>query len=170
MTDNLRDRIAAVQKAHVFCLVKCSCGYQIDSIHPSSPDWKTDAECDWADHVADALFLDPALQRQVMRALLPDERMPTMTVHNHGTEEGKGLACRESMVNGELKGECMSESQSPAVLGGVPMGDKYEKPRIRLWDNNFNLISDSHYCLRCGNVHPPGKCLRDNNDDGDDAA
>ena len=53
---------------------------------------------------------------------------------------------------------------------GVPMGDKYEKPRIRLWDNNFNLISDSHYCLRCGNVHPPGKCLRDNNDDGDDAA
>ena len=53
---NLRDRIAAVQKAHIFCLVECSCGYQIDSIHPSSPDWKTDAECDWADHVADAVI------------------------------------------------------------------------------------------------------------------
>jgi hypothetical protein len=33
-----------------------------------------------------------------------------MPVHNHGTEEGKGLACRERMVNGELKGECMSDS------------------------------------------------------------
>ena len=56
MTDSLRDRIAAVQKAHIFGLVECSCGYQIDSIHPSSPDWKTDAECDWADHVADAVI------------------------------------------------------------------------------------------------------------------
>ena len=32
-----------------------------------------------------------------------------MTVHNHGTEEGKGLSCRERIVNGELKGECMIE-------------------------------------------------------------
>lgn len=33
-----------------------------------------------------------------------------MPVHNHGTEEGKGLACRELMVNGELlKGECLRQ-------------------------------------------------------------
>ena len=43
-----------------------------------------------------------------------------MTVHNHGTEEGKGLACRESVVNGELKGECMTDdlrARIAAVLG-----------------------------------------------------
>jgi hypothetical protein len=65
VTDTLRDRIAAVQKAHIFCLVECSCGYQIDSIHPSSPDWKTDAECDWADHVADAVIAQLGLRCEV---------------------------------------------------------------------------------------------------------
>ena len=30
-----------------------------------------------------------------------------MAVHNHGTEEGEGLACREVLVNGELKGACL---------------------------------------------------------------
>lgn len=53
---DLRTRIAAIQRAHVFCIVECSCGYDIDSIHPSSPDWKTDAEADWADHVAGAVI------------------------------------------------------------------------------------------------------------------
>lgn len=28
-------------------------------------------------------------------------------VHNHGTEEGEGLACRETVVDGKLKGECL---------------------------------------------------------------
>jgi len=32
-----------------------------------------------------------------------------MPVHNHGTEEGEGLACRELWVNGELKGACLRE-------------------------------------------------------------
>ena len=31
-----------------------------------------------------------------------------MTVHNHGTEEGKGLACHEQMIDGKLRGECMT--------------------------------------------------------------
>lgn len=30
-----------------------------------------------------------------------------MAVHNHGSEEGSGLSCREVLVNGELKGECL---------------------------------------------------------------
>ena len=48
-----------------------------------------------------------------------------MAVHNHGTEEGKGLACRESMVSGELKGECMSESQNPTGLDvGLTLRDR----------------------------------------------
>lgn len=31
-----------------------------------------------------------------------------MEVHNHGTEEGRGLACRESKIGGKLVGECMN--------------------------------------------------------------
>lgn len=31
-----------------------------------------------------------------------------MTVHNHGPDEHAGLACREFLVNGELKGECIT--------------------------------------------------------------
>ena len=34
---------------------------------------------------------------------------PDSFVHDHGTEEGKGLSCRERMINGKLKGECMTE-------------------------------------------------------------
>lgn len=34
-------------------------------------------------------------------------------VHNHGTEEGEGLACREVLVDGELKGACL---RSDAVI------------------------------------------------------
>ena len=34
-----------------------------------------------------------------------------MPVHNHGTEEGKGLACRETLVNGKLKGECLRQPE-----------------------------------------------------------
>ena len=30
-----------------------------------------------------------------------------MTVHNHGAEEGPGLACREAIIDGELVGACM---------------------------------------------------------------
>lgn len=30
-----------------------------------------------------------------------------MTVHNHGTDEGPGLACREATINGNLIGACM---------------------------------------------------------------
>ena len=28
-------------------------------------------------------------------------------VHNHGTEDGPGLACRESLVDGRLVGNCI---------------------------------------------------------------
>lgn len=30
-----------------------------------------------------------------------------MTVHNHGSEDGPGLACRESLVGGRLRGACL---------------------------------------------------------------
>ena len=29
-------------------------------------------------------------------------------VHNHGSEDGLGLACRELKINGQLVGECMA--------------------------------------------------------------
>lgn len=38
-----------------------------------------------------------------------------MTVHNHGTEDGPGLACRETrMASGGLRGACMEPSPYPA--------------------------------------------------------
>jgi hypothetical protein len=40
-----------------------------------------------------------------------------VTVHNHGTEEGKGLSCREIMVDGKLRGECMDQSDSSDPVG-----------------------------------------------------
>lgn len=34
-------------------------------------------------------------------------------VHNHGPEEGAGLACRESFVGGRLIGQCMQDKETP---------------------------------------------------------
>ena len=82
MPDTLRDRIAAVQKAHIFCLVECSCGYQIDSIHPSSPDWKIDAECDWADHVADAVIESLGLHMQYENSRVMYDEKPAACKEN----------------------------------------------------------------------------------------
>lgn len=73
MTNDLRTRIVEIQQSHVFCIVECSCGYDIDSIHPSSPDWKTDAEWDWAHHVADVLIKELGLKREeTLHSVLPD--------------------------------------------------------------------------------------------------
>ncbi|QFG08473.1 hypothetical protein I5H09_gp018 [Mycobacterium phage Yunkel11] len=32
-----------------------------------------------------------------------------MAVHNHGTEDGPGLACRERLVDGKLRGACLDD-------------------------------------------------------------
>ena len=48
-----------------------------------------------------------------------------MTVHNHGTEEGKGLSCRERIVNGELKGECMTELTPEKLRDAAEVVDAY---------------------------------------------
>lgn len=42
-----------------------------------------------------------------------------MTVHNHGTEEGQGLGCRESLVDGKLVGECLLNKPEPEDQGSV---------------------------------------------------
>ena len=78
MSDDLRAQIAMIQRAHVFCIVECSCGYVIDSIHPSSPDWKTDAEADWADHVADAVIRELALRQEWSVEYTPGGESPPM--------------------------------------------------------------------------------------------
>ena len=36
-------------------------------------------------------------------------------VHNHGTEQGDGLACRERLVDGQLRGDCYWK-QADAVI------------------------------------------------------
>lgn len=37
------------------------------------------------------------------------------SVHNHGTEQGDGLSCRERLVGGQLRGECYWK-QADAVI------------------------------------------------------
>lgn len=39
-----------------------------------------------------------------------------MTVHNHGPSQGAGLDCPEQIVNGELKGACMTTPAIPAEV------------------------------------------------------
>jgi hypothetical protein len=36
-------------------------------------------------------------------------------VHNHGSEQGDGLACRERLVDGQLRGDCYWK-QADAVI------------------------------------------------------
>lgn len=43
-----------------------------------------------------------------------------MAVHNHGTEEGEGLACREVLVDGELKGACLRQDAERTVTESDP--------------------------------------------------
>ena len=60
MTDTLRTRIAIIQQGHIFCITECSCGHRFavsDTSHTAPfADWKTDAEWEWAQHVADAVI------------------------------------------------------------------------------------------------------------------
>lgn len=37
-------------------------------------------------------------------------------VHNHGTEEGPGLACRERRINGRLVGDCIRKTMRPKLV------------------------------------------------------
>ena len=74
-----------------------------------------------------------------------------MPVHNHGTEEGKGLACRELMVNGELKGECLRQpgdlrTRIAAALkdglkshGGYYSERSYEGVQFVVLDGNYDI-------------------------------
>ena len=48
-------------------------------------------------------------QAEACRAILPKP-----PVHNHGTEEGDGLACREQIIGGLLRGACMPDLESTA--------------------------------------------------------
>ena len=43
-----------------------------------------------------------------------------MSVHNHGTEEGDGLACREVRIDGSLKGECSPMVRSCPTCNAQP--------------------------------------------------
>ena len=59
MTDTLRDRIAIIQQAHVFCITECSCGHKFP--WEKSTEWRERAEWEWARHVADAILAIPGV-------------------------------------------------------------------------------------------------------------
>ncbi len=56
-------------------------------------------------------------------------------VHNHGTEDGPGLACRESIVDGKLRGACLgpvTRSSRPSRIFFVADDDR-ERPAGVCW-------------------------------------
>lgn len=55
----LRDRIAAVQQAHIFRITECSCGYMFP--WEKSTEWRERAEREWARHVADVILAIPGI-------------------------------------------------------------------------------------------------------------
>jgi hypothetical protein len=75
---------------------------------------------------------------------------PTVPVHNHGTEEGEGLACREVLVDGELKGACLREqAERTAVQQSDPHSfycpecrTTYDFPWLRAQDCTCTPIQD----------------------------
>jgi hypothetical protein len=97
-----------------------------------------------------------------------------VTVHNHGTEEGRGLSCRESMVNGELKGECMSDSLRDRIAKAIYLeannwgGPNWEtiSPKVKpaymaQADAVIAVISDEYVNSR-GMFHEPDRCMAGN--------
>ena len=50
------------------------------------------------------------------------------SVHNHGTEQGDGLACRERLVDGNLRGDCYWK-QADAVIAELGLRREGSKPR-----------------------------------------
>lgn len=69
----LRDRIVAVQQAHIFCITECSCGYMFP--WEKSTEWRERAEWEWAGHVADAILAIPDIA--VVELPEPDYEDPT---------------------------------------------------------------------------------------------
>ena len=43
-------------------------------------------------------------------------------VHNHGTEEGPGLGCKETMIGGRLVGDCIRKTMRPKLVRSGPEG------------------------------------------------
>ena len=54
-----------------------------------------------------------------------------MTVHNHGPEDGPGLACPETVVDGQLRGQCMNHRPfTEAELFTFWYGEDNRKPGV----------------------------------------
>lgn len=72
-----------------------------------------------------------------------------MSVHNHGTEDGPGLSCPETLVDGKLRGKCMNDSHWLIFRGapgwectgcdwtGPTVADYWEAHGIRSHDDNI---------------------------------
>lgn len=73
-----------------------------------------------------------------------------MTVHNHGSEEGEGLACAElRLPDGSLKGAClMNDSKKIDV-------------RENVLDHVFKLFSEDLKICGCGDPHSAYDLIRD---------
>lgn len=69
-----------------------------------------------------------------------------MSVHNHGTEDGPGLACRERIISGKLKGDCMGIELTPEKLREA--ANVVEEYNIRCKGTDPDLIARNPATLR----------------------
>lgn len=95
----LRDRIAAVQQAHIFRITECSCGYRFP--WEKSTEWRERAEREWARHVADAILAIPGIA--VVELPEPAEAVRCWPALVGGEPESVYLAQGEVIVSGGLR-------------------------------------------------------------------
>jgi hypothetical protein len=136
VTGDLRERIAAV-------LFNRWCPEKIW-------DWLTDSDKDVWRKDADAVIAELGLPTMTSSSFdLKSHATATspigrpMTVHNHGTEEGKGLACRERMVNGTLKGECMTDDNLRDRIAAVLIEAAEFRGVYQLHNPDMRFLADA---------------------------
>jgi hypothetical protein len=86
-----------------------------------------------------------------------------VTVHNHGSEDGEGLACPETRLpGGQLKGRCLMEE--------VPLTDGVDGPVVGMatfWEDGRlvgMIVTDEEFAKKISSPFTPGMfSLRDEN-------
>lgn len=82
-----------------------------------------------------------------------------MTVHNHGPEDGPGLACRESVVDGHLRGACLSLPERAVEAAARAIQDTVAQP-VRAEDVVISYAL-ARPALAAATPHLEAQALRD---------
>ena len=83
-----------------------------------------------------------------------------MTVHNHGTEDGPGLACGEAIRGGKLVGHCILNEGYDDDVNHPSHYTQYPVEVIEITERlDFLLGNVVKYVLRCDHKGEPIKDL-----------